>query len=616
MSVINISNVIMPNGDEYDFVITIDDGDSGKAETHGLKEMGSFSIGSDNDKDVIFYPSNLEIVMQVKQSDSYNLQSKWYEIYNLLQTYDAVCEVFKNGTSYFYGNIYKGDLDGSYKNGELNITIADPIGDLEDVNPMEDFPEIPLGATINYVSNHILALLAKVNPKFTSPSQIECYSGYQAQADVIDPFTGAYYVGGWVNFGFYNDWLFNNDKFTTGIDLLRALLNMFGCIGVFVPGHKFYIIPRWQGSASLTNITITDQNVSNDPEPFFVRKMEGLKIDANTGSKGVYESKEYGIVERDESGTILNSDLVEEIKIESPVGLLPEGNSSFSNLFIYVSDFILGIGNGDWFSARFDRVRDGSSSIWTSLWATTASKTWELIKNNRFGYSLDIKGLVNFKDRYIFNNMNMRIKLIEYDPVKNISEVKLLSSTASIDTRGRLSQLITDGGFEEGFPSIDTEDFIAENITIERDYEEPYKGSWALKITFDNLTADYYSYKCAADILAEELSYNFYCALFIPEDNEQFTSARLISGYRFDDLTDHNGENILDHNSETIEASEEIVIAETSVQGAWIEIEGDYTVGARDTKEFKIIFDKGEPPLESRAEDEIIYLDELSISLI
>lgn len=403
----------------YEIEITIATDAYSVVENHHLTELDSFTIGSSNYSDTIFYPSNVSFSITIApHTDRF---AKWLLIFKLLTSNDTTANVKRDNQDYFWGKIYpketKGDKDGYI----LQLTIVDPIGDLKSVNPRTDFPHIN-GSEVDFIRTIIYELVKSVHPKFTSAAQVLLPGHIEGQSSYLQPFNSEYYVTNLSNFGTFNSSVFGESGYRSGADALKAILTSFGLIGVFGFGNRFYVLPRYLKSADgVTVVNLT--KLEKQQEIIVVRRQQGLRIYVYTGANSgppdynkSYQVKDHGsIVLKD--GNIDRTE-VEELFIDCPAGSLPI-TGSFKNLYIWVPGFVAGIGEEHWSIVR-NGVRFVGQSSFTSLWNLTGSATWELIKKNRYGHIVTTTQEVNPQDiMRIYGSMdNYRVKQLEADPAK------------------------------------------------------------------------------------------------------------------------------------------------------------------------------------------------------
>lgn len=420
--VINIDPFYAPDGSQYNIEITIPDGGYSVEESHHLTEFDTFQIGSSNYNEVIFYPSNFKFTFTVTvDNDRFD---KWLLIYKLLTSNETTVNIQKDGVDYFWGNVYPRGITGNKDSYEIGLTVIDPITELKYVDNKTDFPGIPVGdSDVMHFRSIILELIQAVHPKFTSESQILSYCQYQFESE--HTFLGVPWVGNWSDMGIYNSRIFgSNSPYNDALDALKSILLAFGCYGVFGLGNKFYVIPFFFSSAA-NQVNLL--SLRKDQEPFVSPKIRGLRLKVFTGTVGSYQDYDYGEYEiiqasrhEDDSGDYY------EFYHDIPAGDLPV-SGAFTNLLIYVPDYVVGLGLGHWDLMRHNYCRLNSVSAWKSLYRVTGDAYWDLVSRNRYGHILKTPQTVEpYNTVKVYNSSDIyRVKLIEKS-IENDNKVKII----------------------------------------------------------------------------------------------------------------------------------------------------------------------------------------------
>lgn len=381
-----------------------------------LKDFGSFTIGSDRDNEVIYYPNNFEI--DIKTEEEFE---DWIQILKDLCTVSTYSMIQQDGVYIFRGYVQQSSVKGDMFRKTLSFRCADQILALKDVDPKTN--PLNYGTTqkrsLQYIITDILNSYLDID-------QVVSLCTYEAK--VLG--SGVYRT--WVNFGVvpYEHYFRNtSNPYDTMLDVLKSIMVTYGSIGYIGTDEKFYMIPRVYQNNSVFDIANT---LIKNIELNVMRKMEGLKLYVYTGSPGTYQTYNYGDVSS-------NPDRVETIRLDQAVGLLPDNVNSASNLFLF---------NGTtWDTADFNGVRrkkaDGSYTNDKSLWRLTGDDTWAAIQKDRVNYRVTLPGQFdNFtkKSKLLsdhnpkqfyrllqFPNEYLRPRRFKYDLTKNEAEIDLLS---------------------------------------------------------------------------------------------------------------------------------------------------------------------------------------------
>lgn len=386
-----------------------------------LIELDSFSVGSDRDNEVIFYPNNFDV--EIKTEEDFE---DWLTILKDLSLKETLAMIEKDGDYIFRGSVQKSSVKGDMFRRSLGFRAVDQIMNLKNFDPADN--------DLNYVLDETHRITSILQDIFTSgiyfPDGTAYINGVVSLCTYEANVNSNYY--NFSDFGVrpYNHYFSSGTPYDTVLDVVKQILVTYGLVAFVGFDRKLYLIPRVYQNNTVHTI---QNNEIADIETNIMRGMEGLKLYVRTGASAfTYQTYNYGDV-------ITNPDRVEEIRIDQAVGSLPAGGG-YSGLELWTG--------AAWEFADINTVRrkeaDGSYTTPTSLWRLTGDDTWSIIQKDRMNYKVTLKGsfdalthksdllsthnpkqfykLAQFPDEYL------RPRRLKYDLNDNSVEIDLLSN--------------------------------------------------------------------------------------------------------------------------------------------------------------------------------------------
>lgn len=394
------------------------------AQPQKLKELGSFTIGTGNDNEVIFFPNVFEV--KIKTDVEFD---KWLTFLKDLRTEETLALIQDEDDKYiFRGYVQKSSVKGDMFRKTIGFRSYDQILNLKNFAASDN--------DLAYGNTEKVKIIDILKDIFTTGTYFQDGTNYIN--DVVSlcsyeaKIAGSPTYVGFDDFGVipYSIYFNPASPYDTVLDVVKSILVTYGCVGYIGTDEKFYIIPRVYQNNSL--VTIQNNEIA-DIDTKVMRKMEGLKIYVFTGTLGSYQTFSYGDI-------ISNPDRVEEIRSDQNGGTLPSGGGGNVNLWLW--------SGGIWNDVELNYFRrknaDGSYTSPTSLWRLTGDDTWAIISKDRLNYNVTLKGkfdsltmksdlltthnpkqfykLAQFPDEYL------RPRKLKYDLNENKVEIDLLSN--------------------------------------------------------------------------------------------------------------------------------------------------------------------------------------------
>lgn len=466
MSTFTINDISTPS---EDIKITLNIDDAVPYDSYyliKLEELGSFTIGSDDDDDVTMFPGQIEFSFAVRSTNTGIIsdQEVFLNLFKSLSLYDTTAAVYFNDLLQFTWKVSKLDVKPDYKNRVIKLTILDEQIDLKDFN-------LPLNVDFCLTRQEAHA----ENKPYTSPGGKEYGSTILA-----DPNYGGMellkYILHYIFYreydldnsnivtdeNFYSDWqvyipspdewielegiahqtamlLKNPAMFSSYGDVLKAICDNYCSIILKGFDNTIRLLPRYYLGGYIRDISkndIADENIDSR----FVEAKQALYFKYLTGGyfAGTFNysyNEEYffnGYVPTDPASEfdILDSKYKREIIIPFPLSLTEENIGGEASFTTFAED-----STGEFFRARCGQAKYRTKS---SYWSGANSIRYyaaELIKenefNNRHNIILTLKGLsfpLDMFYRLPDSDLIYRIKKIQFDRINQRSKINFIEA--------------------------------------------------------------------------------------------------------------------------------------------------------------------------------------------
>ncbi len=372
-------NLISDNNDYY-FEIYLPSGSSAQHHTYFLERPSlEYKTGGDNES--IFFPGSLKLKFF---SDYPGLFDKLYED-------GVILTLYENNQAIFKGEIDIEEISYNPNSQEYEITVIDF---------SQKFKEMPYDTISEYVGNTNITLITDILSRILSELGISLatpigMNALTAESEYYEPISGSFLVKDFNSFGSYPSYFFDG-YYKSLLDVLEGIASSFGFIGVF-KGSQFEI--RFRFSSSPT--TIGKEKISYDIEMTKISAYDYLVASVRDGSSiGRLESVK-------DLRTIHNVDPKKQItyNYEIPAGTLPNGNG-FNNLYVFLSDYEVGLGNGGWYNTHMDAVDINSSGNKAALWKKIFDAAADRIGKSRTKITAEIFDKIGLYETITFNSVN------------------------------------------------------------------------------------------------------------------------------------------------------------------------------------------------------------------
>lgn len=423
MSVINF-NTLQKAKHYFDASLTIDDDDVITVKTYKSVKLGVFKNGSEEDKETIYYPANVDFTFTITGcsvpvtgipdpfSDYINYADYEKEYFNLIKALKYhVAEVIinKDGLYYFKGIIDTQSIQSDFKEKSFTFTIISNLTKLKDMNTRDEsvtFEDAGIyddkckyylngdgDATVKVITFQDMALkiIQRVLPDI---NQVILTSDVKIKAAYT-------FLGEPVILGLNN--LYNDIQEMVGIisiqrtmiDLLKDILISFGLV-MFIEGDKLIIHQRWY-SNTLDRVTLPRIQYKKGPAiDSIVTKMKGVQAFVIVSSiDETYEEINYGIVEKNKDGSLKYPDVVEVIHFSFVGGLpptMPDIPVNHLSLYLLIPQYYTGLGIIVWERTNGNFFLASEPDNIASLYDIVSNKILSLITTDRLILPLTIKG--------------------------------------------------------------------------------------------------------------------------------------------------------------------------------------------------------------------------------
>lgn len=428
---------LMPSKNVYDFIITVYDTDPNTYEFKSLK-LHPWEFGQDDDIDSILYPGSVKIEFGLFGA---GIQRKpgYFTIINKLSFVQTSVVVKKNGVNWFYGYVDSSSIDGEYDHSKINMKIISNFAKLKNIDPhylnpsiISDSNPTPTGIPCAFFSKTLLETIKLVWPitQVIIPNDLKVTTNWT--------FLGQPYDSPADNWGDYAYRMWGSNPanpYNDCISLIKAILSSLGCVGILI-GDKFILQSRFYFSNE--TITLTNLIKDNLPKPYRSQKIDGLQILVRPFDSLVEYEAIWGKVEKDDLGNLLNPDRVETIFMHICAGDPPgiDGNiypMLVRKMFVYIPEFIAGIGNGQWDLAKRNEVYSTVHPTKGPLWKVIGDSIWSDVSQDRTCFRTEVlTHNFDYDKFYKFpeHPQKFRARKIFYDDERFVTELDLIRITA------------------------------------------------------------------------------------------------------------------------------------------------------------------------------------------
>lgn len=398
-------------GYSWQIVINIVDGTS-DAYTAKLAKIGTFSIGDDNDSDLIYFPSNFNptIIPLPYTITTYNT------VLEKLMNYDSSAKIKRGGVDYYVGTVYD-RMYGNPIEKTIKLKIIDQVRDLKGIAPKDNPLGLGLGSNVVGVMNLVKQIL---NHGEQTPyiADVTSNSPIQVESSLQKYVGGPYYIGtidgNYLNEPLYPSYRYpiavyesfyfsaTNNPYSNMVDVVKSILAGFGCVGVYLPMGEFAMVSRFHNpSGQILTLNVNDYELIEEET---IPKMVGMKSKVFTGGAGSYQEKDAGIVDEN----LINKERYEELRIDHAGGTLPV-SGSFVGVGVIIPAALVPAANDTFFMARQNRSRFTDSGTWLATWEVVHGKSWSLINVPRRKLKVKVHGTdLSFKDYYVAPHYSAR----------------------------------------------------------------------------------------------------------------------------------------------------------------------------------------------------------------
>lgn len=356
---------------------------------------GVRSIGSGNEDEMIFYPGKTDVELYFSNNSDYDTTI------STLSQYGADLELFADSESNLLAkaSLYKRGIFGNAINRTLKLSF------LDEYSTLNESGEAPTDwQTLRPLKSFIQDMFPDI--------EIETFLDYRFYFDLLNVPVALYNFD---ELGTYNFVLYSN--FNTKGEILKAILNSFGCTAVISPNRKIQILPRFYSGESIEIIKKADI-IGDNIDLNALRSFKGLRAyygylptDINAGLS--FAEYNLGTVDHTSptSYDLIEPDEVATIHIPFSVGTVDINEAAHSKILWRVV-------SGSELRIYADRVSykktDGTYSAERSLAKWVHSHTWNALKQSRRKLDLTANGLNYYFSKFYQIEGGSKI----YRPVK------------------------------------------------------------------------------------------------------------------------------------------------------------------------------------------------------
>jgi hypothetical protein len=413
--------------------IYIDDGTDNYYYPRAMK-LGAFFYGSKEIIDSIMYPDNVDFQFSIAKSvvpflgtpDPFSTrentkaeyETEYFRIIRLLKTKYNNVQILKDGTRYFAGYVDKANIIADFITKSFTFSFISNIIDLKNINPQYTTLGYDVYSETKATYSEIIEKIIKlINPDLQN---VEFYSNIKSLTTYS--FMGQPWVAGAQYFGDYiNNYFGHYSLYSNMYDLLREILNIIGAVGVMI-GNIYYVCTRGYYS------DITTKSLQKGVKPpvmnSYQNTVKGLCTKVRTGPvSNVFYTVNNGDISDTGDGDI------ETIILSAAGGMPPQGIVA-RNIWIYVPEYVAGLGNGQWVNSVVDSFfTDKLGAVHTvPLWKIVNDTIWSVCSNGRGIYNITVSDAVKPNDFYKFDNDKdiYRIKSMKPDYCAGTTDLELI----------------------------------------------------------------------------------------------------------------------------------------------------------------------------------------------
>jgi len=376
-------------------------------------ELGELEIGSDESNESVYFPNNMSLKFLLDERE----RTTWSKLFSALRTNEALYIFEREISDAIWSTVWFGytqpeAVTGDYWDGTFTVKAYDPFyKQMKAIDPKTN----PFGYTLSYGYPFTDIL-------FDAFNSLDVFSLYSTidiipRCEYIATAESGVHVKSFSDFYIPAEFYFRatDNIYNTNMEVLKSIAAQFGCLIYLGLYGKVYMLPRfYPNSTTSTYRQLPVQSIKKGGIQVIPYKiMKGLTVNARAATFR-YVTGNYGDVSSDPG-------LVEIFNCDSPVGELPGGGESASNMLIKAD------GTLHW--ADMDSVRrSDTDTVPTSLWRKTAEDVWSIISSGRFGQKVVLGGIdadvVDYwKDPWF--NQYWRFKKAKYNFVKNRTELTI-----------------------------------------------------------------------------------------------------------------------------------------------------------------------------------------------
>jgi len=354
-------------------------------EEHTLIDFGSFELGSDDEDESVFFPGNIDV--------SFKLDADVFKFENIvreLKTKTVIAQIFINSSKVYSGYVSNEDVTGMKNTQLIKLKIIDQFKRLESYASSNDalVPNL-YSDPLEYKNIFDLIRGLLTNGAVYADPYISTIVNLHTLEVQIE--------SGWYPFATFATRIFryfNKNIFEDCLQILKALIYNYGCIGVIGFDCKFYIYPRkyYDGAASFE---LNQTNLMSEPELTTIPKKDSLMMDVYRFYQVAGSSPASYVPAEPEKYVGFKSDLsdddnTEKIQMVDVGGVLPSG--------LYTEGQSLYLGTPQDYTPILYRIKkpDGTYFESTKLYELVSEYIWSAIGEDRKNYSVDVKG--SFRD--------------------------------------------------------------------------------------------------------------------------------------------------------------------------------------------------------------------------
>ncbi len=432
------------------FKFIIKDSQYSGVEEHTLLTFGEFEMGNDDDDETVYFPSNMKVEFQLN-TDVVKFENLLIE----LRTKKTIAQIFRNGIKIFSGYLYADDVNGLQYTRRISVTIIDQFKQLETVGAR---PSVKNGGLLSIPFNYDLDATVKIidliKDLLTRPmladdpyvTDIVNLCTLECQANIGGVMTDVPFTDFATR---YSRWFSPDTPFDNCLQVLKAIFQEYGCIGIIGFDAKLYIIPRKYNLAPA--YMLGKENMMKEPELKITPSSPGLNVEVYICTKENGKHSEL----RTSGRANAKVDGGETIQCMDAGGTMPGGYAP--NLFAdaahpngidqsYYPHEIelkpLVIVGGVLYNAEYNSYRsklpDGTFSSRAALYEVVFQDIWNCIKYNRRAYNVEAVGNyqeINFSQYYYFENAPntfYRLRKASYSLVNKTAKLNLIDSTIAL----------------------------------------------------------------------------------------------------------------------------------------------------------------------------------------